>query len=326
MSKTVSGEELEKINGYAREPLTEDKVFVFRVALCDNDIDRDGEKFSSGALRKLAELFNGRTGIFDHDPKSSKQTARIFDTWVETLPEKTTTDGEVYRRLMAKAYMVRTASNSDLIGEIQSGIKKEASISCTMGEKLCSVCGEDMHKGGCDHKKGGEYGGKLCYHILAEPLDAYEWSFVAVPAQVQKNGTKSLVIRREAMREILFRGKRVDNGEWVQGYPCRYGWIGKEKDYIIPDYASALYTAEIDPETVGQYTGLTDTNGNKIFEGDIVWDSCDEDYGKVEWYNDMAKFIITYSTFTVDFDNVYGEELEIVGNVYDNAELIKEKQ
>ena len=53
MSETVSGEELEKINGYAREPLTEDKVFVFRVALCDNDIDRDGEKFSSGALEKL---------------------------------------------------------------------------------------------------------------------------------------------------------------------------------------------------------------------------------------------------------------------------------
>ncbi|RGF94812.1 hypothetical protein DXA02_02835 [Ruminococcus sp. AM54-1NS] len=56
MSEKVSGEELEKINGYAREPLTEDKVFVFRVALCDNDIDRDGEKFSSGALEKLAEL------------------------------------------------------------------------------------------------------------------------------------------------------------------------------------------------------------------------------------------------------------------------------
>ena len=92
------------------------------------------------------------------------------------------------------------------------------------------------------------------------------------------------------MRKILFRGKRTDNGEWAQGYICRYGWIGKEKDYIIPDYVSALYTAEIDP---------------------------------VEWDNDMAKFIITYSTFTVDFDSVCGEELETVGNVYDNPELLK---
>ena len=128
------------------------------------------------------------------------------------------------------------------------------------------------------------------------------------------------------MREILFRGKRTDNGEWVQGYPCRYGWTGKEKDYIIPDYASALYTAEIDPETVGQYTGLTDKNGRKIFEGDIVWNSYNEDYGKVEWDNDTARFIITCSTFTVNFNSVWGEELEIYGNVYDNPELIKEKQ
>lgn len=125
------------------------------------------------------------------------------------------------------------------------------------------------------------------------------------------------------MREILFRGKRVDNGEWVQGYICRYGWIGKEKDYIIPDYASALYTAKIDPETVGQYTGLTDKNGRKIFEGDIVWNSYNEDYGKVEWDNDTARFIITCSKFTVNFNSVWGEELEIVGNVYDNPELLK---
>lgn len=125
------------------------------------------------------------------------------------------------------------------------------------------------------------------------------------------------------MREILFRGKRIDNGEWVQGYPCRYGWIGKEKDYIIPDYASALYTAEIDPETIGQYTGIVDKYGMKIFEGDIVWNDYDNDKGKVEWDNDMAKFIITFSTFTIDFDNIYGDELDVIGNVYDNPELLK---
>lgn len=128
------------------------------------------------------------------------------------------------------------------------------------------------------------------------------------------------------MRKILFRGKRTDNGEWVQGYPCRYGWIGKEKDYIIPDYASALYTAEIDPETVGQYTGLTDKYYKKIFEGDIViFDYIDyeDERGVVQWDSDIAKFIITFSTFTIDFDNVYGRELEIVGNVYDNPEVME---
>ena len=125
------------------------------------------------------------------------------------------------------------------------------------------------------------------------------------------------------IRSIIFRGKRTDNGEWVQGYPCRYGWTGKEKDYIIPDYASVLFTAEINPETVGQYTGLTDKNGRKIFEGDIVWNSYNEDYGKVEWDNDTARFIITCSKFTVNFNSVWGEELEIVGNVYDNPEMME---
>lgn len=90
-----------------------------------------------------------------------------------------------------------------------------------------------------------------------------------------------------------------------------------------PDYASALYTAEIDPETIGQYTGCTDKNGNKIFEGDIVWDNYEEERGIVQWDNDTARFIITCSTFTVDFDSVCGEELEIVGNIYDNPEMME---
>lgn len=139
------------------------------------------------------------------------------------------------------------------------------------------------------------------------------------------------------MRKILFRGKRTDNGKWVSGYyVVRKRPYFKDKganfehiiceDLVIDDkqFADTIMTAYVvDPETIGQYTGLTDTNGNKIFEGDIVWDSYDENYGKVEWYNDMAKFIITYSTFTVDFDNVYGDELEIVGNAYDTPEFLK---
>ena len=72
------------------------------------------------------------------------------------------------------------------------------------------------------------------------------------------------------MREILFRGKRVDNGEWVYGYYCHVGYAGSEKHYIVSTYATAFYVVEIVPETVGQYTDLNDKNDRKIFRGDII--------------------------------------------------------
>lgn len=142
------------------------------------------------------------------------------------------------------------------------------------------------------------------------------------------------------MRKIFFRGKRVDNGKWVGGYYVvrkRPYFKDKGADFehiicdnlVIDDFNDKQFvdtipiTYSVDPETIGQYTGVTDTNGNKIFEGDVVWDSYDEDYGKVEWDNDTAKFIITFSTFTVDFDSVYGKELEIVGNVFDTPEFLE---
>ena len=72
------------------------------------------------------------------------------------------------------------------------------------------------------------------------------------------------------MSEILFRGKSLKDNEWVEGYYCRYGFTGEEKDYIIPDYASALYGVEVNSNTIGQFTGLTDKNDVKIFNGDIL--------------------------------------------------------
>ena len=186
----MNSETLEKINRFTRRPMTADEVYTFDVILCDNDIDRDCERFSDEALCELREKFTGRTGIFDHNTSTVNQTARIFDTEVAEDSSRTTKAGSPYKYLKASAYMVRTDRNRELIAEIDGGIKKEVSISCSAARKLCSVCGCDKSKDSCAHIKGRLYGGKLCHTVLDGITDAYEWSFVAVPAQVNAGVTK----------------------------------------------------------------------------------------------------------------------------------------
>lgn len=160
---------------------------MFDVILCDNEVDRDGECFTKQALETLCRRFEGVTGIFDHDPKGSRQTARIFATELVEDPARRTAYGAASTYLKACAYMIRTDSNQDLIREIDGGIKKEVSVSCAAKTSRCSVCGST---GACAHEKGKVYGGRLCYRELEDISDVYEWSFVAVPAQVHAGVTK----------------------------------------------------------------------------------------------------------------------------------------
>lgn len=206
MAIEINSETLEKINRFTRRELSADEVFCFNLVLCDNEIDRDNEKFSKKALEKLAELYVGKTGIFNHDPKGENQTARIFEAAVVEVPSKKTTDGETYAYLSAKAYMVKTDKNADLIKEIDAGIKKEVSVGCSVAGHICSVCGKDSANGVCAHKKGRSYAGKKCYHILDNPTDAYEWSFVAVPAQRNAGVTK-----RFSEGETVEKAHHADN-------------------------------------------------------------------------------------------------------------------
>ena len=181
---------IEKVNQFTKKDLTEDDVFLFDVILCDNDIDRDSERFSEEALAQMQMLFVGKTGITDHDPKASGQTARIYDTEIVRDASRTTSDGRPYAALRAKAYMVRTDSNADLIREIEGGIKKEVSVSCSVGKRICSVCGADRTVSSCTHVPGRKYGDVVCCTVLDDVKDAYEWSFVAVPAQTAAGVTK----------------------------------------------------------------------------------------------------------------------------------------
>ena len=123
MKQPTAQEELAYINQFTKSPLTAEEVYFFPVRLCDNEVDRDFERFDRAALEKLAVLFRGKTGIFDHAPRGEKQTARIYRCAVEEEPGRLNHRGEPYKALKAWAYMVRTAANADLILEIDGGIK-----------------------------------------------------------------------------------------------------------------------------------------------------------------------------------------------------------
>ena len=184
--------QLEAINAQAKASMTAEQVYVFSLRLCDDQVDRDMERFDTGALAGLAKLFIGKTGIVDHQWSAAKQVARIFAA--EVVQE----DRVSY--IKAWAYIRRGGANEEVIADIEAGIKKEVSVGCAMGRAVCSVCGSEY--GSCGHVKGEHYDGQLCVAILKEPMDAYEFSFVAVPAQPNAGVLKALGGGNRTLKEL----------------------------------------------------------------------------------------------------------------------------
>ena len=177
-----NAQQLEKINALAKGTLTAEQVYVFSVRLCDDQVDRDFERFDTEALPVLAKLFVGKSGIVGHKWSAGSQLARIFDT--EILTEDGVTG------IKAWAYIRRGGAGDEWIADIEAGIKKEVSVGCAMGRSVCSICGGEY--GSCGHRKGEYYEGQLCCAILRDPVDAYEFSFVAVPAQREAGVLKGM--------------------------------------------------------------------------------------------------------------------------------------
>ena len=184
--------QMEAIRAQAKGKLTAEQVYVFSVRLCDDQVDRDGERFDTAALPELAKLFIGKTGIVDHRWSSDAQVARIFAT------EVVKGDGVSY--IKAWAYIRRGGTNDEVIADIEAGIKKEVSVGCAMGRAVCSVCGSDY--GSCGHQKGEHYDGQPCWVVLKEPMDAYEFSFVAVPAQPDAGVLKGMGGGKRKLKDL----------------------------------------------------------------------------------------------------------------------------
>lgn len=152
-------------------------------------------------------------------------------------------------------------------------------------------------------------------------------------------------------REILFRGKRIDNDEWVYGYYFKRvrnyaGCKTVEHCYIqYETWDEGFITYEVKPETVGQYTGLTDKNGKKIFEGDILrgfaypfrdGEGKHNYYAEVVWFKNSPAFgLVTHKNPKSNVVGIsegnceYMEDWEtflweVIGNIYDNKELLND--
>ena len=195
-NQEVTDEELRKINKFTLTPLKAEEVFTFKLIMGDNGLDdRNYEPFNLNALKDLQKLYIGKTMIKDHKRTADNQIARVYDTELVQDSSKTVETGEIYTKLIAKCYMIKTEKNADLISEIKAGIKKEVSTSCRPKHAFCSICGVDNMKNYCSHYWGKEYetqnGKKICYFTLDGAKEAYEVSFVAVPSQPRAGTTKN---------------------------------------------------------------------------------------------------------------------------------------
>lgn len=195
-------EDLKKINKYTLSPVKAEDVFIFKATMADNEQDdRNHMPFNLKALQDLKKLYPGKTMLKDHSRKADNQIARIYDTELIQNANKQTELGELYTELIAKIYMIITDSNKDLIAEIKGGIKKEVSTSTVPEKMICSICGVDNMKEYCRHWPGVEYdvadatgksSKKRCKMLLHGAKEAYELSFVAVPAQPRAGTHKSV--------------------------------------------------------------------------------------------------------------------------------------
>lgn len=242
--------DLELVNQHTVKPLTADEVYLFKVVLCDNDVDRVTDKMSDEFLNEFAQASKGLTGLKDHDWESDNQLARMYDTEVVTDDITLTKLGEPRKYVLGKAYTL--TKYQDYIDKINAGLLKESSVSFDSIGDTCSICGDVTTKGEDDiaicpngHVMGKTYEGKLCYNSINKLKDSYEWSLVAVPCQ----------------RNSGIKNKNLDNGGMS---------IMKKSMFMLQKLLNSKAFKEADEETQKTLKEAVDTEADADLSEDDI--------------------------------------------------------
>ena len=207
-NKNILDNDMKHINKYSRKDYTKDDVYVFEITLCNSDLDEDYEAISKDCLYKLKDLSLGSSGFLTSDIM-----ARIFDTYIERTYiswSNSRLADEIYK-LKAKAYVLKNAITEKALNQILNHPK--ISVGFSVKRRVCSICGSSEC---CKHIKGQKYIDEagieeLCYKVLDDPTDFYEWSIVSEQQDSKSDDNKQKENKTMTTKtKLMIDGKITD--------------------------------------------------------------------------------------------------------------------
>ena len=264
--------ELEKINrlNHSRIPYTKDDLIVFKINICDTEIDNDYEAFSVQALYQLKDLFIGKSGHV----KSA--TGRIFDAFVIETPNQTE-HGEQRLTLKALCYVLKTPRAETQIMQYLNESDPHVSIGCSCSTRICSICGKEH----CEHIPGERYYNTLCYKRLHNINDAYEWSSIdtkpdcveeskdSVAVETPDGDTLAILIKYH--KPDLIKLQKIKQGDWIDLRAAEDVTLW-EGDYCVISLGISMklpdgYEAHVVPRSsTFQHWGILQTNSMGVID------------------------------------------------------------
>ena len=200
---------LAAVNRYALRPLAADAFAVFKMDLCNNQVDRHFSRFPEEELEKINKLTPGRPLMERHDLRGSLPRGTFFRSRLHGEGALVSVRPEVY--------VLRTAENGDFIKNIEGGVYRETSIGFSFGMPECSVCGKDLRC--CDHVPGRAYGDSRCHFVMRDVQEVIEGSVVSSGSQgtgfVSERGALALPEALRAARDDFHRPIEVCAGTWA---------------------------------------------------------------------------------------------------------------